>query len=59
MPSAPSDDPQLDEILRELATGRGHERVNDDNVQPLIKLAERRKHTLVAQLLREWSAPCG
>ncbi|NBD22089.1 hypothetical protein GTZ97_15620 [Aquabacterium fontiphilum] len=58
-PSPPSTNPELDDILRDLVAGRGRERVNDGNVKALIDLAEQRGHPLVAQLLREWSAPCG
>lgn len=50
--------PSLDEIYRRLTRGLGHELVNDDNVFELIERAELDRHTVLAQELREWQAPC-
>ena len=49
----------VDQVYAELVKGLGHELVNDDNVEALIKLAEQDKHTVLATELREWQAPCG
>ncbi|MBX3619095.1 MAG: hypothetical protein KF891_03765 [Rhizobacter sp.] len=48
----------IDEIYQRLTRGLGHELVNDDNVSALIERAERDRHTVLAQELREWQAPC-
>ena len=49
----------VDDVYAQLVKGLGHELVNDDNVEALIKLAEQDKHTVLATELREWQAPCG
>ena len=49
----------VEHIYHELLAGRGHELVNDDNVEALIKLAEEHRHTVLATELREWQSPCG
>jgi len=49
----------VDDVYAQLVKGLGHELVNDDNVEALIKLAEQDKHTILATELREWQAPCG
>lgn len=49
----------IDAIYRELVRGVGHEHVNDDNVDALIRRADADGHTILAAELREWSAPCG
>lgn len=51
--------PPIDEIYRQLTRGLGHQFVNDDNVFELIDRAERDRHTVLAQELREWQSPCG
>jgi hypothetical protein len=48
----------LQAIYRLLKKGLGHERVNDANVFALIDMASRDGHTVLAQELREWQAPC-
>ncbi len=48
----------LDEILRRLQRGQGHELVHDGNVKDLIRLAVTRGDRLTETLLREWTAPC-
>jgi len=48
----------VDEVYRQLVRGLGHELVNDDNVDALIKRAEADGHTVLAIELREWRAPC-
>ncbi|XHS77986.1 hypothetical protein ACFJGW_20030 [Burkholderiaceae bacterium UC74_6] len=48
----------LDEIYRQLVRGLGHEHVNDDNVEALIRRADADGHTVLATELREWRAPC-
>jgi hypothetical protein len=57
----PQTDEQLsiDQIYEKLTQGLGHEFVNDDNVFALIERAERDRHTVLAQELREWQSPCG
>jgi len=45
-------------VYRQLIKGLGHELVNDDNVDALIRLAEQDRHTILATELREWRAPC-
>ena len=57
----PNDAPraqEIEDIYRALTKGLGHERVNDDNVFELIRRAEADGHTVIAQELREWQAPC-
>ncbi len=54
-PTSPDD---IDNIYRELTRGLGHEHVNDDNVFKLIDRAEQDGRSDIAQLLREWQAPC-
>jgi len=60
MPQAkqPSMSDELLQIYQELKEGRGHARVNDDNVFALIAIAQRYGDPLIEQLLREWQAPC-
>ena len=48
----------IDDVYRQLVQGLGHELVNDDNVFELIRRAESDGHTVLAQELREWQAPC-
>ena len=48
----------IDEIYAQLKRGLAHERVTDDNVFALIERADRDGHTVLAQELREWQAPC-
>lgn len=56
-PASSSDD--LDDIYDALRRGAGRERVNDDNVQPLIERAARDGDEQLEALLREWRSPCG
>lgn len=49
----------LHDIYEQLRKGLGHDRVNDDNVDELIRMAEQRGDQQLRELLREWSAPCG
>ena len=49
----------IDQIYEKLTQGLGHEFVNDDNVFALVERAERDRHTVLAQELREWQSPCG
>jgi hypothetical protein len=53
---APND--ELLQIYQELKTGRGHHRVNDQNVFQLAAIANHYGDPLIEQLLREWQAPC-
>ncbi len=47
------------EIYQQLSRrGEARERVTESNVADLIKLADRDRHTILAQELREWSANC-
>jgi hypothetical protein len=48
----------IDDVYRQLVKGLGHELVNDGNVFALIKRAEQDGHTVLAEELREWQAPC-
>ncbi|HEY4082680.1 MAG TPA: hypothetical protein VGM81_18495 [Burkholderiaceae bacterium] len=48
----------IDQTYRLLLRGIGHEQVNDDNVDALIKRAEADGYVLLATELREWQAPC-
>ncbi len=49
---------EIEDIYRKLVKGIGHEFVTDDNVDALIRRAEMDKHTILAEELREWRAPC-
>jgi len=49
---------EVEDIYRALTRGRGHERVNDDNVFDLIRRAEEDGRMVLAQELREWQSPC-
>lgn len=49
---------EVEDVYRLLCRGLGHEKVNDDNVDGLIRRADRDGHTLLATELREWQAPC-
>jgi hypothetical protein len=49
---------EIEDIYRQLVKGLGHEHVNDGNVFELIRRAEMDGHTVLAQELREWQAPC-
>lgn len=50
---------QIEEIYGLLRKGLGHERVNDDNVEALIRRAEADGRQVLATELREWQLPCG
>jgi hypothetical protein len=55
------DDAQLqevEEVYAQLRKGLGHERVNDANVDALVRRAEQDGHGILAQELREWKASC-
>lgn len=52
------DKTDLNEILRRLQRGQGHELVHDGNVKDLIRLASARGDHLTETLLREWTARC-
>ena len=54
----PAPNEELLQIYQELKTGRGHHRVNDQNVFQLAAMAHHYGDTLIEQLLREWQAPC-
>lgn len=49
---------EVEDVYRLLCRGLGHEKVTDDNVDALIRRADRDGHTLLATELREWQAPC-
>ena len=49
----------VEDVYRELVRGLGHEHVNDDNVDALIRRADADGHTVLATELREWQAACG
>ncbi len=51
--------PSVDEIYEQLTRGVGREFVTDENVPALIEKAQRDRHTVLAEELREWVAPCG
>jgi hypothetical protein len=48
----------IDEIYAQLKRGLGHEHVTDANVLELIRMAQVDGHTVLAEELREWQAPC-
>jgi hypothetical protein len=48
----------IEDVYRQLVKGLGREHVNDGNVFALIKRAEQDGHTVLAEELREWQAPC-
>jgi hypothetical protein len=50
---------ELAEIYHALKRGVGRERVNDGNVDELIRMAEEYGDVKLEYLLREWRAPCG
>lgn len=52
-------DPEIDDVYQALRRGGGRERVNDDNVDALIRRAQAEGHSVLAEELREWQAPCG
>lgn len=55
-----ADDPtDLEQTYRLLTRGLGRERVTDDNVDALIRRAERDGHGILATELREWASGCG
>jgi hypothetical protein len=49
----------LEYTYQQLVKGAGRELVNDDNVDALIRRAERDEHRVLATELREWQAACG
>jgi hypothetical protein len=49
---------EAEDVYRLLCRGLGHEKVTDDNVDALIRRADRDGHTILATELREWQAPC-
>lgn len=49
----------LEDTYQQLVKGAGRERVNDDNVDALIRRAEQDDHRVLANELREWQAACG
>jgi len=49
----------VEDVYRKLVKGLGHERVNDGNVDALIRRAVQDGHTVLAIELREWQATCG
>ena len=58
--ATPADAPtDTDSIFRLLRRGLGHELVNKDNVDDLIRLAIEHGHPLIEQELREWHTGCG
>ena len=53
---SPSED--IQDIYRQLKKGLAHERVTDDNVSALIRLAALDANPELETQLREWQAPC-
>jgi hypothetical protein len=49
----------LEYTYQQLVKGGGRERVNEDNVEALIRRAEQDEHRVLATELREWQAACG
>ncbi|MCR5868695.1 hypothetical protein [Aquincola sp. J276] len=50
---------EVQSVYRELVKGVGREKVTEANAAQLIELAERDKHTVLAEELREWAMGCG
>ena len=48
----------LNYVYGELRKGVGHELVTDANALELADMAARDGHSILAQELREWQAPC-
>lgn len=55
----PRQESDVDSVYQALRRGVGRERVNDDNVEALIRLAQTDGQAMLAEELREWQAPCG
>jgi len=49
---------EIEDVYRQLLKGLGHELVNEENVDALIRRAEGDGHPVLAEELREWQAPC-
>ena len=49
----------VEAVYRDLVKGVGREKVTEANAAQLIQLAERDKHTVLAEELREWAMGCG
>lgn len=49
----------LDDIYRALKRGVGRERVDDNNVDQLVQMAQEQGDAQLEYLLREWRSPCG
>lgn len=54
-----ADSQDVNAIYQELVKGVGREKVTEANARQLIDLAERDKHTVLAEELREWAMGCG
>ncbi len=48
----------IEDVYRKLLKGLGHELVTEENVDALIRRAEGDGHSVLAEELREWRAPC-
>lgn len=54
-----TDNDNVEAIYQELVKGVGREKVTEANATRLIELADRDKHTVLAEELREWAMGCG
>lgn len=54
-----ADNQDVEAIYQELVKGVGREKVTEANAERLIEMADRDKHTVLAEELREWAMGCG